>query len=311
MKVLPEELAALRTVVAAVVDGEGVLLEANAGFLRLLPPPCAAAPNPRVGRFFVQPSFRDLLRSTRDTGGAGYGGLMTLGDMAGVTRTLKGAVTARGEGFRMLAEYDIDEIERIGEAILSLHSDATRAQRQVTGDYAALRGNEARIVEASLTDPLTGLGNRRKMDQALAAELARAGRDGSRLSVVMADVDHFKRVNDEYGHPAGDQVLVRVGRLFRDRTRITDTAARFGGEEFVLLLVGAGLEQAVAKAEQLRTALELEPIEPLSRPVTASFGVAEWAAGEDGASLLARADAALYEAKRTGRNRVCTGPASG
>jgi diguanylate cyclase (GGDEF)-like protein len=127
----------------------------------------------------------------------------------------------------------------------------------------------------------------------------------------MIDIDHFKRVNDDFGHAGGDSVLAHVGALLKAQTRSTDVVARFGGEEFVVLLPHTVLAQAVAKAAQIGTALSREPVEPLTRRVTASFGVAELSTGEDGAALLARADAALYEAKRTGRDRVVSAPSAG
>jgi len=308
---LPAELSALRTVAAAVVDREGVLHEANAGFLRLLPAADAALPHARVGHFFIRPSFVDLVRACTGADPAGYRGLLTLGDVAGVTHTLRGEFTASGAGFRLLAEHDIEDLERMNGAVLALNQEAVLAQREIAGNNASLRQNEARIIEVSLTDPLTGLGNRRKLDEALAIELARARRAGSPLSVLMADIDHFKRVNDEYGHPAGDRVLAGFARLLRSRTRVTDIVTRFGGEEFMLLFPDTSLDQAVDKAEKLRAALERVRLEPVPRPVTASFGAAQLRAGEDAADLLARVDAALYQAKAQGRNRVCVAPAVG
>jgi len=234
----------------------------------------------------------------------GYQGLFTLGDTAGVTRTLRGEARLAGAALSVVAEYDIEEIERTTRKVLELHQHAQLARHETAGANIVLRENEARIVEDSLTDALTGLGNRRKLDSVLAVEIARARRSGGGLCAIMVDIDHFKRINDDYGHAAGDKVLARLGELLRSQIRATDSAARFGGEEFFMLLPHTELAQAVVKAGLLRQALERERIDPLDRAVTASFGVAQLAPGEAGDALLAAADAALYRAKEGGRNRV-------
>lgn len=124
------------------------------------------------------------------------------------------------------------------------------------------------------------------------------------MAAFMADLDHFKQVNDEYGHQAGDNVLAAFGQLLREQTRATDILARFGGEEFVVLLPHTGMAQAVAIAERTREALALLQIEPVPHPVTGSFGVAVLAPGERAEGLIRRRDASLYAAKDAGRNRV-------
>ena len=120
----------------------------------------------------------------------------------------------------------------------------------------------------------------------------------------MADLDHFKHVNDRYGHEAGDKVLASFGELLRQRTRATDIAARFGGEEFVVLMPATDLANAIAIAERIRAAIAGLQVEPLLEPVTASFGVVERGQASLPNAFMRRADVALYEAKRQGRNRV-------
>jgi len=155
-----------------------------------------------------------------------------------------------------------------------------------------------------MADQLTGVGNRHRLEQALALEVERAERTGEPMAAFMADLDHFKQVNDEYGHQAGDNVLAAFGQLLREQTRATDILARFGGEEFVVLLPHTGMAQAVAIAERTREALALLQIEPVPHPVTGSFGVAVLAPGERAEGLIRRMDASLYAAKDAGRNRV-------
>ncbi|TBR13833.1 MAG: GGDEF domain-containing protein [Lysobacter sp.] len=154
-------------------------------------------------------------------------------------------------------------------------------------------------------DALTGLANRRNLDKRLATEQARALRHGTPLSVLMLDLDRFKRVNDEYGHAAGDTVLASAARALADELRAIDLGARFGGEEFVALLPDTPLDDATRAAERIRRRIAATPAtyEGVEIPVTVSIGVAQWNVEEDTAGLIARADGALYAAKRDGRDR--------
>jgi diguanylate cyclase (GGDEF)-like protein len=153
------------------------------------------------------------------------------------------------------------------------------------------------------TDPLTGLFNRLKFDQALAIEMSRAGRHGTPLCLVLYDVDHFKQVNDTHGHQVGDQVLSQLSRLVAGHIRDCDVLARWGGEEFVLMLPGCEAALAQAAAERLRLDVCRTAFDVVGS-VTCSFGVAAFAQGDTAATLIARADDALYRAKVKGRNRV-------
>lgn len=164
--------------------------------------------------------------------------------------------------------------------------------------------------ELSKIDPLTGAINRRGFDQQLSARAAPGRRFGVPLSLVMIDVDHFKRVNDSLGHAAGDRVLQGLAQLLRQALRPDDVLARFGGEEFVALLVGCPIESALEVAEKLRATVEAHDF-LIGCRVTASFGVAELMPGQTSESLLVAADEQLYAAKAGGRNRVCLVPRSG
>ena len=167
-----------------------------------------------------------------------------------------------------------------------------------------------RIVERqALVDGLTGLANRRQCEDALAGELARVDRFGGPLAVVVADLDWFKDINDRYGHPAGDNVLREFGTLLGETLRDVDLAGRWGGEEFLLILPGTDLEGGAEVAERIRIALAgrmMLAVDGTPIPVTASFGVAATPPAKTASDLFAAADAAMYEAKRMGRNRVQT-----
>jgi len=156
----------------------------------------------------------------------------------------------------------------------------------------------------SLRDPLTGLYNRRYMEDALERYLNIAERNGSKTSVLMIDLDHFKRLNDAYGHAKGDAVLRDVAGQLVGALRPSDVAARYGGEELLVILPGCGLEDAMLKAEMLRSRIEgLSELH--GAPVSASFGVATVPETSSGMSdVVKMADAALYEAKKAGRNCI-------
>jgi diguanylate cyclase (GGDEF)-like protein/PAS domain S-box-containing protein len=179
-------------------------------------------------------------------------------------------------------------------------SERMRAEREMQSLYDLLR-------EQSIHDGLTGLYNRRYLDATLERELTLARRKGHAVSVVMCDFDHFKIVNDRYGHPAGDDVLRTSGAMMMRRSRSSDISCRYGGEEFVLVMPEMPEELAYERAEQLRAEIEATPVRHanITIPVTASFGVASFPQdGKSGVELLAAADKALYAAKRGGRNQV-------
>jgi diguanylate cyclase (GGDEF)-like protein len=168
----------------------------------------------------------------------------------------------------------------------------------------ALMRSDLQYRTESVLDGLTGMLNRRSLAARAAELVEQAALTGQAVGVVLGDLDRFKAVNDEHGHQAGDAVLVDVAYTLRKQLRAFDLAYRLGGEEFLIVLPGAALDEAVALAERLRVAVELEPAGGLH--VTMSFGAASSAgAGLRWDDLVAQADAALYRAKRDGRNRVC------
>lgn len=166
--------------------------------------------------------------------------------------------------------------------------------------------------EQATRDGLTGLWNRRSIFEILAKELSRAHRGQLKFSVLMADLDHFKLVNDTYGHQAGDRVLQAVAERITEFTRPYDSVGRYGGEEFVIVLPDCPLKDGISRAEEFRCAISGSPISTASGPiqVTCSFGVAESLEGSTADELINRADEAMYCAKKSGRNRVHASPDS-
>lgn len=198
---------------------------------------------------------------------------------------------------------------QFGETIHSL--ERLIAEKEVLATQLLLANQELSRLAAS--DGLTGLMNRRALEESLTRDLARASREKKPLGLVMVDVDHFKRFNDTYGHQLGDEVLRTVGQVLRATARQGDVPARYGGEEFCVILAAADAEGSIIAAERLRKAIELATVPSARGPlrITASLGVAAISPGEclTKEALFERADQALYRAKEQGRNCVVFGPA--
>lgn len=199
-------------------------------------------------------------------------------------------------GIFLVLFYFVRESER-------MRQDLEGTNDELADAYRELKRNEARIHELMLRDPLTGVYNRRALGERLAEELARSQRFGHPLGLLMMDIDHFKRINDRFGHLAGDQVLIGIARCLRRHVRKSDFVARYGGEEFVILLPETDAEGARRFAERLRAAIGVLEFGEIPAP-SVSIGVAASREDDTPDRLLQRADAALYAAKRGGRNRV-------
>ncbi|HEX2028878.1 MAG TPA: sensor domain-containing diguanylate cyclase [Nitriliruptorales bacterium] len=208
-------------------------------------------------------------------------------------------VPLNAEGRRIglvIVEHGLRQSSRIERRVVTMTERFT--------DHAALALQNAWLLERlramATTDQLTGLANRRTFEETLAREMSREIRAGEPLSLILLDIDHFKRINDTYGHQAGDEVLRIVARSLADSCRDFDTAARFGGEEFAVVLPGTGPADALAIAERFRTAVEAADT---SVPVTISAGAATFLLhGSNADELLKSADEALYASKAAGRN---------
>lgn len=193
----------------------------------------------------------------------------------------------------------------LGDYLVTLRDAEQRKRAE-----EALGQANAELSALASTDALTGLPNRRQFDATLQKEWYRALRDGAPLALMMIDVDHFKALNDLFGHQIGDGFLARVGRIIRDNVRRAgDMAARYGGEEFAVVLPGTGASGALEMAELIRRAVSSSDFASLVEggyPISVSIGVAASVplAGAGSAALVHNADAALYQAKRNGRNRV-------
>lgn len=212
----------------------------------------------------------------------------TIQDMRHAVRTLKTATVEAGERMRALEQLFTASVTRISE----LNEQLARLEKEAT------------------RDGLTSLANRRMFDNALSQVTRQATEDGANLALLLLDIDHFKKFNDTYGHPMGDNVLRLVAQVLMNHIKGRDLAARYGGEEFAIILTDVGLAEGMAVGQQICRLLETRPL--MNRTtgqklgaITCSIGVAVYRAGEAMGNLVDRADKALYRAKRTGRNRVC------
>lgn len=235
----------------------------------------------------------------------GRGRYMILAAIAGMGLVLLLRATGIGLGWVNLGDADQRNFWQGLLFIVALCMEISVALGFV---YMTMERAERRSFEMAMKDMLTGLSNRRAISDELQAAVARAQRSGQLLSVLLLDIDHFKRINDNYGHQAGDVVLHDVAQMLQSRLRAQDRIGRFGGEEFLVVLPDTGLDGALILAEALREAVEERPTQWGAHPIAATISVGVRGgliSGADTAdSLVAAADAAMYRAKQSGRNRV-------
>lgn len=230
----------------------------------------------------------DLCSELRDENPHGYIMLLT-GDSTNESKL---------EGFDCGADDYVTKPFQMDELVARV-----RAGWRIVGLQKALIESNRRLEELSRTDALTGLRNRRSFDQEFANRFEHARRYNRPLALLMVDIDHFKKINDEHGHQVGDEVLARVASVLRRCTRQTDVAARYGGEEFVIVLPETPMLEALQVGEKIRSSVAAEP---LPMRVTVSIGIAAmpYSQFNSAQDLLRGADEALYRAKHDGRNRV-------
>ena len=211
------------------------------------------------------------------------------------------------EQLRVAIGYLIAENNKMRKETNNLQSNLDESHQQIEN----LRENLEVAEETGMRDPLTSLWNRRAFDHMLELQIETAAKNNTPVCLILADVDHFKKVNDGFGHLIGDEILRLVASTISKNVKGRDFVARFGGEEFALILPQTALENALKLAVQIRHQLEIQKwfVSKRNQPVgtiTASFGVAQLQLGESKEALTGRADSKLYEAKLAGRNRVAS-----
>ena len=297
-------LDASNEVFALLVGPDGTIRARNPAGARMFPPHPAKDPESSIWNYLGNSDAEQLRHRLMDPGHSPATGLLLNLPDERHPATLEVSLVRCSGAALLLGTQEHRHDEDFQNEIFKLTNELSLMMRESDRRNRELKAANETIERLARTDALTGLANRRTLHEALQREIVRAGREGGRLSAIIADLDHFKSINDQYGHMAGDQVLARAAAVFRSQSRPYDLAARYGGEEFVLLLPGTTLEEAKSAAERIRQAIAELKVEECPRQITVSLGVASWIAGEGPGPFVARADRALYDAKRAGRNRV-------
>lgn len=301
--IIPFYLRDLTSILIAHVSMDGLLLDSNMGFLRT-----AGLPDEAyfvdVANVFLEPRFQMIQRlAARSSDTLIYEGLLNLGQESGPYSTVRGKIFHASSGILITAEHQVKDLEDLNKTLLELNEELVEQQRSVARLNHELKRKQEMLEVQSLTDPLTKVGNRRQLFQRLRVEMEQARQHQQPFSVIIGDIDHFKRINDTYGHQVGDRVLQATAQRLREGLRTHDFIGRYGGEEFMIVLPLASLEVASVIAERLRQGVAALAVSPLQEPITCSFGAATLE-DETEEELLNRADVALYQSKQQGRNRV-------
>lgn len=294
-------LSDFASMAAARVGNDGSLLEANAAFQALIGGPPADG---RVAAHFLHPAFDQISACPAGLSRCVHSGMLRIG-AAARAKPMRGSIHRVPGGFLVLVE--MAEMAQLTGAVASLKVELQEKQEALARALQELDRRRTAMEVMVLTDPLTGLPNRRRLEETLDLELERARRYRTPLAVALADVDRFDEVNQVYGRDAGDGVLRRVAQVIHGGVRRSDLPARYEKDRFLAILPHANLEGAKTLSERLRAQISITPVPHVDRPTTASFGVTQFRDSDSLSSLLERAGAALRRAKHAGGNRVAAG----
>jgi diguanylate cyclase (GGDEF)-like protein len=261
--------------------------------------------------------YLDALYNSLRWGIAAAAGLATLLGVLlsrGLSRSLSGLTKAvrrmqQGELRQNVPVQGKDEVATLAAAFNAMSERLAHSHEELNASHATILEQAEQLRELSIRDALTQLYNRRHFDEQAHTLFNQAARHKRPLALVICDIDHFKKINDTYSHATGDTVLRHVGNILRKHMRLSDLVARYGGEEFVMAFPETAGPQAAALCDKLRVLIEAFPwheVEP-GLKVTMSMGVYADIAAGSAETMLQKADALLYRAKNTGRNRVCFG----
>jgi two-component system, cell cycle response regulator len=299
-KMILEYLELYSATSMVVFDKQMVIKDCNQAFLHLLG--MSAEPVGNNLKNYLPDEERELL-SKHDQSGF-HQVRFTLINSMHSQYSMVGYLAPIDDGFLLLCEKTWITDDDILKEISIINNQLANMDRELNKKNIALEKANATINKLLRSDVLTGIANRRHFIEYFEKMYAYAVRHGNPLALVMADIDFFKQTNDQYGHQAGDDVLIEFARLLQENCREEDLAARYGGEEFAVLLVQADLEQALSQAERIRAGFEMVEVGEAKVKSTASFGVAALGKAETLEEIIKRADDALYKAKNAGRNRV-------
>ncbi len=293
------------TVFAMLLGADGNIRFRNHAANRIFPGDPASGIDLKIWDFMVCSDAESLARRLSGPTVPSEGPFrLNLSDGLSDPLTVEVSLVDCSGGFLLLGAAEERHALRLQAERQMLANQSATMARELARKNKELEAANHAIEHLARTDALTGLSNRRTLDELLLREIGRAHRQHQQLTLILADVDHFKRINDSYGHAVGDHVLSVLGRIFGSQVRPYDVAARFGGEEFVLLFPGTESRDGVAIAERLRKQVGEIRIPNGPERITISCGVATLVENDSAEAFLARADAALYRAKDGGRNRV-------
>lgn len=289
-------LSGLACVAGARLDRAGRRLEAR-GFLADL------LPETDVAACLREPRWETLLALEP---GAAWRGPLVLESARHGEQHLQATVRRTEEGFLLVAERTADDLEGLSKAAVRLSNELAQARDRLASATRELDARDEQLRVMSLVDRITGLGNRRAFNQALAAEVLRATRYGGSLGLVLASIDALQGIAGHFGDDRAHDILRCFARVVCNETRRTDHACRFDDNRFMLLLTNAAPERAARVTERIRIAFAAASPGMVATTVTASFGFAQWREGEGAGSLVDRVCAALEEASAGGGDRVAT-----
>lgn len=302
---IPGFLRPLRTLLLAVFTADGDLVDANRGFRQLLPGEQHEPTPEDIRDRFINPTFDVLCADARDyRPDNDEWSRITIGDVDGEAETWLGRVERHGAWLILICERDVEQDRQLARQLLELTDDYATKERELARTHRELERHARSVEQLMATDPLTGLANRLHFDRSVERELARVKRYGSGLALLLVDLDHFKALNDAYGHDYGDEVLRRLADTLRETVRDADLVARWGGEEFAVLTAHTGEREVEQLAERLRAQVERIRLDAPAPTLTCSIGATVARTGDTPETLFQRTDRALYHAKHSGRNRV-------
>ena len=297
---IPSWLDPLRAIAVAMFDSNGDIIEANEGFRFTLTP--GASEN--VAHRLVEPPLKQLINMQPDEAGLLYTGLITLNIGHGLTRAFAGSIFRRNQLFMLAAELDISAFESLSSENERLNNELDENRKLLSKRNHVLQKMKEEVEAIKRNDGLTGLANLKLLDSRVNEEILRWERYRRPLALVLLDLDDFDQINDEFGRKIGDELLQHVATILNGATRTLDLVARYGGQEFAVLLPETNEMGAMIVAERLRMDMESLLILPLLRPLTASFGVALLQPDEKREAYYARAGRAVKYAKEHGKNCI-------
>ncbi len=297
---IPSWVKELHAIAIAVLDEEGRIVESNQGFLAAI----AEVKAEGAGVRLTKPDRAVLGRAEVGLDGRAYTGPIVLAGSPDGWGALSGSIYRAGSGWLLAAEVGVSAYQQLNGVIERLGRELEDTERTLARRNQALQKALEEVEALKRQDTLTGLANRRSLDDRIAEEIGRWERYRRPLGLILMEMDDFGGVNENYGREVGDELLHHVATVVTHSVRTTDLAARYGGLEFAMLLPETNEMGALIVAERLRMELEGQIILPMTRPLTASFGVAMLLPGESRQELYARAGRAVGNSKKSGRNCV-------